>query len=399
MRNQEGIVGQIIFLLGGGALTVGIIALVMFLSSLLSGIMAGGQPAYAGGSGFSGLTYPSGADPQEVGQCINEWFANKRADSPLSELGVKFATEGQRNNVNPALLIAIAGAESTYGTAWNAIAPSSHNYQSMRCNTSQSGPCIASRNSNPRTWEVYPNFEVAIERHAAYMQRKYLSQGVVDIRSIGEIYCGPTCNHWFETAPKVFNELVEACPQLNVVPQFSGSGEVGLEAGHSGKESGAVGEFAEVDLNRDIAGRVKNLLESQGIGVVYDPNNSYSRSRNNVFTAAQQANASLFVSLHNDFDKTWAAGTVLYQTDEYREQSIVLANALQPRINQVTGFNHQIDPAGPEGRGDHAYGDYAGMPFVLIEMSHVNDSRYNQESFKSEMARAIAYGIMEYFGK
>ncbi len=215
MIRQDGLVATIIvFVIGIAMLIFGAVGAFAF-HERTSGIAGGYMPsAQAGGSGS--LFYPSGADPEEVGKCLNSWFSKKRPDSPLADKGLIFAGEGKKYNVNPALMIAIAGAETTYATNYGAASSSTHNYQSMTCNTAKLGdyPCVPSNGSNPRDWEDFPDYDTSIANHAEYMQRKYLSKGITDIRSIGEIYCGKNCNHWFDVVPKVFNEIIGSCPSL-----------------------------------------------------------------------------------------------------------------------------------------------------------------------------------------
>lgn len=184
-----------------------------------------GQPGFISGSGLnSSLSYPDGVSITEIGSCLDNYLSNKAPDSsPLQGMGETFAKAGKNKNVNPALLIAIAKKESSYATDWAAIRPSTHNYQSMSCGTvvpKDKYRCIKSvppkdpdKKPNPLRWHEFPDYETSIHEHAAYMQRKYLSQGATSIEEIGKIYCENPTN-WIEKTSTYFEDIVSTCSSL-----------------------------------------------------------------------------------------------------------------------------------------------------------------------------------------
>jgi len=175
--------------------------------------------SFASGS----LTFPSGGNVTEIGECLDNWLSkNISKSSPFQGRGVKFAEEGKKNNVNPAFLIAIGGAESSYGTDWGAVSKDTFNYAAMTCGTTQKSPCVSSRGNNPRTWEAYDSWDQAIERHAKYMNERYLSRGITNLEEIRDIYCGPIddCPTWLENVEKVIESITSSCQGLIVQSAF-----------------------------------------------------------------------------------------------------------------------------------------------------------------------------------
>jgi N-acetylmuramoyl-L-alanine amidase len=75
-----------------------------------------------------------------------------------------------------------------------------------------------------------------------------------------------------------------------------------LDAGHGGKDSGAIGYVTEEPLNLEVAGRVGRWLSDAGVKVSYSRSDHGTISENKTFDLASRANLaagkSLFVSIH-----------------------------------------------------------------------------------------------------
>jgi len=244
---QQGIAPLVAPILAGVMLlvTAAIASLIIFLGMYLGFL---GNPLLTGdpgsdGSGYGSLgaggvlgrtatNFPECAGDKVVGigSCLNKWLAkNAPKKSPLQNMGHTFAQEGKNQNVNPALLIAIADAESSFGTNWQAIPKSTHNYQSQTCGTTKKRfPCVKSRNINKRTWSVFPSWEKAVQEHAYYMRWKYLDQGITSIEEIGKVYVGHG-GSWVDIVTRQFNSIVAFCPALSASCQTCGFNQGGAE--------------------------------------------------------------------------------------------------------------------------------------------------------------------------
>jgi hypothetical protein len=147
----------------------------------------------------------------EAGQCIDEYIKSKSPTSPLIGQGITFASAGNARGISPALLVAIAGQESTYATSWAAIPKETKNFASLTCGCTQKSPCVKkSTSSNSRTWESYMSWEDAITREATYLKRKFFDKGITEVKDIGAIYC-PGCSDWVKNVSKIKNELENKC--------------------------------------------------------------------------------------------------------------------------------------------------------------------------------------------
>ena len=74
-----------------------------------------------------------------------------------------------------------------------------------------------------------------------------------------------------------------------------------LDAGHGGRDSGAVGfGYYEKTANLDIALRVKGKLEASGFSVAMSRTDDSTRTLDDVVNLANASGADLFVSIHNN---------------------------------------------------------------------------------------------------
>lgn len=153
------------------------------------------------------LEYPKNLDPTSIANCLNSYIKNAApATSYLLEKGLAFAQAGKQYNVNPALTIAIAGQESSFGTS--VLAQDHYNFFSEK---GLSGNYLE-----------FESVEKAIIEETSYIDRGYLhyTTPVTTIEGIGAIYAplqGDTTGlnaHWVPGVTKNFNAIVSACPNL-----------------------------------------------------------------------------------------------------------------------------------------------------------------------------------------
>jgi hypothetical protein len=112
------------------ALGVGLVLLLalLFASILGVGPIALGGCTAAPGAGASAaesvqVLDPGGRPPGSVdATALDAWIARRRPASPLVGLGPAFVAAGDEFGVDPLLLVAIAAAESGFGTAGSGVA-------------------------------------------------------------------------------------------------------------------------------------------------------------------------------------------------------------------------------------------------------------------------------------
>lgn len=169
-----------------------------------------------------------------------------------------------------------------------------------------------------------------------------------------------------------------------------------LDPGHGGVDPGAVGigDIQEADLVLPIAQQVASLLQQQGIQVVMTRNSDVDVELEPRVQMAEQARANLFVSIHANsvgLDRPEVNGTETY----YYSSGEALAQVIQNSVVSMVGTND---------RGVRQARFYVlrktSMPAVLVETAYVSGSedapRLADPNFRSQMATAIARGILQY---
>jgi N-acetylmuramoyl-L-alanine amidase len=169
-----------------------------------------------------------------------------------------------------------------------------------------------------------------------------------------------------------------------------------IDPGHGGADVGAVGvgNIHEADVVLPISQQVGALLQQQGVQVVMTRNDDREIDLEPRVQMAEQANATLFVSIHANsmgMDRPDVNGTETY----YYSSGAGLAQVIQTNIVNAVGTND---------RGIRQARFYVlrrtTMPAVLVEIGYVTGSddgpRLGDANFQAQMARAIAQGILQY---
>ncbi|MBF1999920.1 MAG: N-acetylmuramoyl-L-alanine amidase [Synechococcales cyanobacterium M58_A2018_015] len=183
-------------------------------------------------------------------------------------------------------------------------------------------------------------------------------------------------------------------PLPNVTP--NGRIVVVIDPGHGGGDPGAVGigNIHEADVVLAISQQVASLLQQQGIQAVLTRNSDIEIDLEPRVQMAERANATLFVSIHANsmgMDRPDVNGVETY----YYASGAELAQTIQDSI---------ISSLGMTDRGIRQARFYVlrrtSMPAVLVETGFVTGSedapRLANASFQSQMATAIARGILQY---
>ncbi|NLO22423.1 MAG: SH3 domain-containing protein [Syntrophomonadaceae bacterium] len=181
-----------------------------------------------------------------------------------------------------------------------------------------------------------------------------------------------------------------------------------LDAGHGGKESGAIGfGVQEKDINLAITLMAGKILEDNGVNV------SYTRSDDSYLTLTERAeyannlNAALFVCIHNNsFTSPEAHGTETYYYAPISDLELIWQKEERARLAESIQ-NQLVKTLGRTNRGVKQY-NYTvlvktKMPSALTEVSFISNPTENEllcnKNYQERAAEAIAQGILEYLGK
>lgn len=179
-----------------------------------------------------------------------------------------------------------------------------------------------------------------------------------------------------------------------VLPQ--GTRVVVIDPGHGGPDPGAVGlgNLYEKDIVLPIAQQVAAILEQNGVRTILTRNDDRDLDLEPRVQMAEQANATVFVSIHANslgLDRPDINGVETY----YFAAGEQLATAIHASIVQALPVND---------RGVRQARFYVlrrtSMPSTLIETGYVTGRedapRLANPAYRSQMAAAIARGILQY---
>lgn len=190
---------------------------------------------------------------------------------------------------------------------------------------------------------------------------------------------------------------------------------VAVDPGHGGKDPGAVGAAGvkEKDINLDMAQRLNKLLVSAGNEVVMTRANDEYIALVSRTDIAGQANADLFISIHNNAstDRSITGTQVLYYYNPVTSSTTAdattaamvnsqnnkeLAQSIQKRLLSTLGTVNR----GTVIRNDLSVLRRATMPAVLVEVGFLSNSKeekwLTREDVKQQAAQAIFQGIQDY---
>lgn len=208
------------------------------------------------------------------------------------------------------------------------------------------------------------------------------------------------------------NKTVKHDSLTTYAPYADGKITVVIDPGH-GKTTGGKrspdGSFMEWEFNRDVAYRLKDLLEAQGYTVIMtvakdDQTDPSLPSR--VAVANNAKNVDLFVSIHANAGgkgKTWykAHGweVWIYKTGGVSEKAAKsIEAATKASITELS--DRGVKPKNPK-LGDYAVNRNTEMPSLLIEHGFYDNKTECQllktSAFRQRLAQADATGIINFF--
>ncbi len=174
--------------------------------------------------------------------------------------------------------------------------------------------------------------------------------------------------------------------------------KVCIDAGHGGKDSGAVGSKThEKWIVLDVANRVAAKLQNSGIDVVMTRDSDYFVELAERAKIANKAGADLFVSIHcNSGDNKSAAGMEVWHYPNAAEDKR-LASAIHDRLISRTGFRD---------RGvkeeNYAVLRLTKCPAALVELGFISNPQEEQTmmsyDYQDAASTAIVEGVKEYAG-
>ncbi len=146
--------------------------------------------------GFFMLVSAAFAEPYDphVGTAIDTFLSGR--GSPIAGNGSVYFSSGVTYNVDPRLINAIAGAESSFGTNWAACPPSGFNAWSWFY--SRDGICANS---------PFTSFADGIRRVTSGIRRLYLNNNLNTIPLIARTYCAEGCASWIPAVTQYYTQL------------------------------------------------------------------------------------------------------------------------------------------------------------------------------------------------
>ena len=187
-------------------------------------------------------------------------------------------------------------------------------------------------------------------------------------------------------------------PTIPAIP--AGRPIVVIDPGHGGPDPGAVGigGLRETDIVLDIGMQVAALLEQQGIGVIITRNAEYDLGLAPRVQMANQARATVFVSIHANaisMSRPDVNGVETY----YHASGRALADTIHQTILEDVEVSRD--------RGVRQARFYVlrhtTMPSVLLETGFVTGAqdaaRLRDPDYRRRMSAAIARGILRYLGR
>lgn len=181
----------------------------------------------------------------------------------------------------------------------------------------------------------------------------------------------------------------------SVMAPVSGSKVVVLDPGHGGKDPGAVfNGCKEKDYNLDISLRCEAILKSKGVNVHMTRSTDVYVSLEDRYKFANDLNATLFVSIHNNSMPNGMKGSmVLYHYTSYKGKAyatLMLDNLVKDLKTANLGLS---------ARQNTVVLRDTKMPAILAEVACMSDpadlALLNTEAFIQKAAESLAESIIQ----
>jgi N-acetylmuramoyl-L-alanine amidase len=189
-----------------------------------------------------------------------------------------------------------------------------------------------------------------------------------------------------------------ACPAAlaaSVPQQGGGLTLVCLDPGHGGADSGAnYNGVQEKDVNLDIAMRTKPLIEAMGYRVLMTRTADQTVSLQERCDIANNANASIFMAIHNNAYTTDSEGTETYAYYDSEDGRRLATCVHQEVVRRIKRPDRGVKEAG------FYVLKHTNMTSALIEgafLTNVAEAKMLQDpNFRQKIAQGVAAGINDY---
>ena len=194
---------------------------------------------------------------------------------------------------------------------------------------------------------------------------------------------------------KKIESLIPSIILNPVVPTDHTTKKVVIDAGHGGKDVGAIGgEVNEKDITLDVAKRVEKLLKQKGYSVIMTRDDDTYVSLQDRVSISENANPDIFVSIHvNSSVRPEITGV---ETHYYHQESIALAQTVHSSLaSAVQSPNRGLF------KSKFYVINHTTSPSILVEIGFISNSEERVqlvgEKRKQATAKAIADGVQNYF--
>ncbi len=198
-----------------------------------------------------------------------------------------------------------------------------------------------------------------------------------------------------ESKKKVDNPVQSIILNPVVPTDNSGTKKVVIDAGHGGKDVGAIGGgINEKNITLDVAKHVEKLLEQKGYKVVMTRDDDTYVSLQDRVSISENANPDIFVSIHvNSSVRPEITGV---ETHYYHQESIALAQTVHSSLaSAVQSPNRGLF------KSKFYVINHTTSPAILVEIGFISNSSERAqlvgEKRKQATAKAIADGVQNYF--
>ncbi len=222
---------------------------------------------------------------------------------------------------------------------------------------------------------------------------------MVPVRFVAETFNVPI--GWNESNSTVYLVDVPEIPALDSNSSSLKGRVVVVDAGHGGNQSGAVyGGVMEKSLNLDIAVRLNSKLKDLGIVTYMTRNNDSSVSLYSRSGLANNKNADLLISVHNNAGlKKYSGSMSLYYPSSSKSKgklsSFEFASIVQRNMCKTLGSKDM----GIIARSELAVLRTSQMPAVIAEVGYMSNStelgKLKTSEYKEKAAEALKNAVVE----
>ena len=194
---------------------------------------------------------------------------------------------------------------------------------------------------------------------------------------------------------------------LNVLDWRATGKLIVIDPGHGGRDTGSqairdgVELLNEKDINLDVATRLNHMLKAAGVNTYMLREDDSSISLYDRPALANNANGSLYISIHNNSSENESANgfEVFYYSKanecDYGIESKELAQLTEKELIKTLGINDR----GAKSEPAYAVLNKTQMPAIIIEgafLSNINDLKYMMtDEFRQNYALGVARAVIQ----